>query len=475
MVLENVCPPALLYLAFSIIQIIIDMYRGDTIQAFFKFIVMIIFTIVLNAICSSGMTIISWFIVFIPFILMTYITTILFFIFGINPSKIQESNKKCNDTQFGCCDDGVTAKQDLIGRSCPRMRLVNTVKIKEPTPANNKDRHYLYPRGRSWRDYSLGGESVSTNKKYWRDANKDSDYYYSKRLGKYVRKSKKDITPKGAYSKSSYWKSRLNNSYWDDEDDKKSDEKKSDEKTADETIVEKSKSAGTDYQDKTVINYLLSLLTQMQPNTAAPATQATQATQANQAAPTTTTPPVSTAAPVLSGTTTVGSTITATNGTWSGSPTPTYTYAWLRGTTPISGEVSNTYIIKAADVGATISFRITATNSAGSGSASATTPPVTTSPATPSSPALTGSPPTLSGATTLGSTITAMTGTWLGSPTPTFTYEWFRGTTKIDGEVSKTYIIKAADIGRSIDCRITATNSEGSASFSTQPLSIPSS
>ena len=82
MVLENVCAPALLYLAFSIIQIIIDMYRGETIQAFFKFIVMIIFTIVLNAICSSGMTIISWFIVFIPFILMTYITTILFFIFG---------------------------------------------------------------------------------------------------------------------------------------------------------------------------------------------------------------------------------------------------------------------------------------------------------------------------------------------------------------------------------------------------------
>ena len=63
MVLENVCAPALLYLAFSIIQIIIDMYRGETIQAFFKFIVMIIFTIVLNAICSSGMTIISWFIV----------------------------------------------------------------------------------------------------------------------------------------------------------------------------------------------------------------------------------------------------------------------------------------------------------------------------------------------------------------------------------------------------------------------------
>ena len=411
MVLENVCPPALLYLAFSIIQIIIDMYRGDTIQAFFKFIVMIIFTIVLNAICSSGMTIISWFIVFIPFILMTYITTILFFIFGINPSKIQESNKKCNDTQFGCCDDGVTAKQDLIGRSCPRMRLVNTVNIKEPTPANNKDSHYLYPRGRSWRDYSLGGESVSTNKKYWRDANKDSDYYYSKRLGKYVRKSKKDITPKGVDSKSSYWKSRLNNSYWDDEDDKKSDEKKSDEKTADETIVEKSKSAGTDYQDKTVISYLLSLLTQIQPKTAAPAAPATPA------APTTTTPP----------TTTPPATPTAP-------------------ATPAAPAAPTT-----------------------------TTPPATTPPATTPSPALTGSLPTLSGATTVGSTITATTGTWLGSPTPTFTYAWYRGTTLISGEVNNTYIIKVTDVGQSIKCIIAATNSAGSDSMPTNIVSIPSS
>ena len=94
MVLEGICPPALLYLAFSIIQIIIDLYRGDSMQALLKFVVMIIFTIVLNAICNAGMSIISWFIVFIPFILMTYITTILFFIFGFNPSKIMNIEKK---------------------------------------------------------------------------------------------------------------------------------------------------------------------------------------------------------------------------------------------------------------------------------------------------------------------------------------------------------------------------------------------
>jgi hypothetical protein len=154
------------------------MYRGDTIQAFFKFIVMIVFTIVLNAICNSGMTIVSWFIVFIPFILMTYVTTILFFVFGINPSKIQPSEKKCWETQFGCCDDGVTAKQDPSGRSCPRMRIANVLRVHEPTPWNNKDGHYIYPRSRSSHEYSLYGGSVRTNK--GSRHNHDHDYYKSK-------------------------------------------------------------------------------------------------------------------------------------------------------------------------------------------------------------------------------------------------------------------------------------------------------
>lgn len=134
MVLEGICPPALLYLAFSIIQIIIDLYRGDSMQALLKFVVMIIFTIVLNAICAAGMSIISWFIVFIPFILMTYITTILFFVFGFNPNKVMNREKKCGETQFGCCNDGVTPKRDPTGRGCPF----------NPVEWNNRDDYYRY-------------------------------------------------------------------------------------------------------------------------------------------------------------------------------------------------------------------------------------------------------------------------------------------------------------------------------------------
>ena len=48
---------------------------------------MIIFTILLNILCDMGLGIISWFIVFIPFIFMTVIVTLLLFVFGLDPKK----------------------------------------------------------------------------------------------------------------------------------------------------------------------------------------------------------------------------------------------------------------------------------------------------------------------------------------------------------------------------------------------------
>jgi hypothetical protein len=41
-------------------------------------------TLLLNALCQSGMGVISWIIVFIPFILMTVIVTMLLYIFGLD-------------------------------------------------------------------------------------------------------------------------------------------------------------------------------------------------------------------------------------------------------------------------------------------------------------------------------------------------------------------------------------------------------
>jgi hypothetical protein len=84
--LDKLCPPALLYVAFSITQIIIDIFKNMYNTAFFKFIVMVIFTFALNMLCQNGLGVISWFIVFVPFVMMTIITTLMLIVFGLSPT-----------------------------------------------------------------------------------------------------------------------------------------------------------------------------------------------------------------------------------------------------------------------------------------------------------------------------------------------------------------------------------------------------
>lgn len=48
---------------------------------------MLIFTTILNLLCLNGFTKLVWFIVLIPIILLTYISSVLFYVFGINPGK----------------------------------------------------------------------------------------------------------------------------------------------------------------------------------------------------------------------------------------------------------------------------------------------------------------------------------------------------------------------------------------------------
>ena len=70
--------------------------------------------------------------------------------------------------------------------------------------------------------------------------------------------------------------------------------------------------------------------------------------------------------PTISGNATTGSVLTLNAGAASGTPAPTRTLQWLRGTTAISGATSATYTLVSGDVGQSISARVTWTNSAGS-------------------------------------------------------------------------------------------------------------
>jgi hypothetical protein len=79
-------------------------------------------------------------------------------------------------------------------------------------------------------------------------------------------------------------------------------------------------------------------------------------------------PPENTVAPVITGTTVEGSTLTGSNGSWSGS-VASYSRQWLRDGAEISGATNSTYVLTEADVGTDITFRVTANNAGGNDTA----------------------------------------------------------------------------------------------------------
>jgi len=97
----NLCPPAIIYLIFSATQIIIDTFKGMYNTAFMKSIVMVMVTILLNILCEQGLSVVSWIIVFIPFILMTVIVSMLLYIFGLDAAT-GTINSKCGNSNANC-------------------------------------------------------------------------------------------------------------------------------------------------------------------------------------------------------------------------------------------------------------------------------------------------------------------------------------------------------------------------------------
>ena len=77
--------------------------------------------------------------------------------------------------------------------------------------------------------------------------------------------------------------------------------------------------------------------------------------------------PIITVAPVVSGTATVGQTLTVTAGTVTGVPTPVVSRQWINSVTgPIKDATGLTYVLKTSDIGATVRCLTTARNAGGS-------------------------------------------------------------------------------------------------------------
>jgi hypothetical protein len=182
-------------------------------------------------------------------------------------------------------------------------------------------------------------------------------------------------------------------------------------------------------------------------------------------------PPQNTALPTISGNAQQGQTLSASDGGWTGTSPIAYGYQWRRcdssggGCVDIVGETARTHTVAAADVGTTLRIAVTASNSAGSATAtSAQTAVVTAAVAPPTNTSL----PTISGTAQQGQALTATTGSWNGTGPITYAYQWRRcdiggnNCANISGATAQTYTAVAGDVGSTIRVAVTASNSAGS-------------
>lgn len=159
--------------------------------------------------------------------------------------------------------------------------------------------------------------------------------------------------------------------------------------------------------------------------------------------------------------------LTCSNGSWANSPT-SFSYQWLRNGAAITGAVSNTYVLVTADVSQSIVCAVTATNGAGSTTAnSGAAVPIDLAPANTLAPAVTG-------AAIVGSVLSCTQGTWVNNPL-SYAYQWKRDGAAISGATSNSYTLVSADNGHVIICAVTATNTGGSATANSNPMTPGSS
>jgi protocatechuate 3,4-dioxygenase beta subunit len=157
--------------------------------------------------------------------------------------------------------------------------------------------------------------------------------------------------------------------------------------------------------------------------------------------------------PTISGTTTFGSRLSVSAGTWS-PVADSFTYVWKRGGAVISGAASSTYDLQVADVGSKISVVVTGVKD---GYTSVSQTSLESAAVTPLSFETTPLP-TVSGVTTVGQTLMAATGSW--SPVAdSFTYLWKRAGVPILGATASTYDLQALDGGAVLSVTVTGIKS----------------
>jgi alpha-tubulin suppressor-like RCC1 family protein len=183
--------------------------------------------------------------------------------------------------------------------------------------------------------------------------------------------------------------------------------------------------------------------------------------------------------PVVSGEARDERTLSASTGSWAGTPAITYGYQWEscdtagEGCSSISGATEASYTVAHQEVGHTLGVKVTASNAAGESSASSAQT-ATVAASAPVNTAL----PTISGEAKQGKTLTASTGSWTGTPPLSYAFQWQScdslGDSCLDvsGATSATHLLGASEIGGTLRVAIRASNAAGSVQSTSEATSV---
>jgi hypothetical protein len=185
--------------------------------------------------------------------------------------------------------------------------------------------------------------------------------------------------------------------------------------------------------------------------------------------------PQNRAAPTITGTASEGNTLTASNGSWANSPT-TFAYQWRQcdssgsGCSDINGATKKTYTLTSSDADHTIRVVVTASNADGQASSTSSQTELISSKNAPVNTVK----PTISGKEQTGEELSATNGTWTGGVT-SYSHQWQRCNTAgascadVVGATGSTYGVRSADSGNTVRVQVTAKNSSGSTTASSNP------
>ncbi len=179
--------------------------------------------------------------------------------------------------------------------------------------------------------------------------------------------------------------------------------------------------------------------------------------------------PTNTVLPTISGLLQDGQLLSVATGAWEGTAPITYTYQWQlcnalgAACNDISGATGSSLKLSPADVGSTLAVVVTATNAAGSTSATSAATEVIGA-LLPSNTEL----PSIGGTLTDGQLLSVATGAWEGTAPITYTYQWQlcnalgAACNDITGATGSSLKLSPADIGSTLAVVVTATNAAGS-------------